>query len=161
MEAMTDPLDWADKLLDAKVRKQIGEIRSWVPHRHALVLIHGEAGRFVAALIGLACGRTVYRPAADDTFKRAAKEGAILFFESPRSDRAANQQVAYLLQRIEDYPGIVILASNLRSRLDAAFARRFQAVIRFKVPASWRARRRVPPKSRRYAATRRARSGIA
>ena len=50
------------------------------------------------------------------------------------NDRHANQEVAYLLQRIEDFPGIVILATNLRSNIDEAFSRRFQSVIYFPMP---------------------------
>ncbi len=42
--------------------------------------------------------------------------------------------VSYLLQRIEDYSGLAILATNLRSHLDEAFARRFQSMIRFPMP---------------------------
>ncbi|MGB3467129.1 MAG: ATP-binding protein, partial [Cyclobacteriaceae bacterium] len=40
----------------------------------------------------------------------------------------------YLLQRIEDYNGLVILATNLKSNLDDAFTRRFQSIIQFPVP---------------------------
>ncbi len=47
------------------------------------------------------------------------------------NDRHANQEVAYLLQRIEDFPGTVILATNLRSNIDEAFSRRFQSTIFF------------------------------
>ena len=50
------------------------------------------------------------------------------------NDRHANQEVAYLLQRIEDFPGTVILATNLRSNIDEAFSRRFQSVIYFPMP---------------------------
>ena len=50
------------------------------------------------------------------------------------NDRHANQEVAYLLQRIEDFPGMVILATNLRSNIDEAFSRRFQSVIYFPMP---------------------------
>lgn len=42
--------------------------------------------------------------------------------------------MAYLLQRIEDFPGTVILATNLRSNIDEAFSRRFQSVIYFPMP---------------------------
>ena len=42
--------------------------------------------------------------------------------------------MAYLLQRIEDFPGIIILATNLRSNIDEAFSRRFQSVIYFPMP---------------------------
>ena len=49
-------------------------------------------------------------------------------------DRYANQEVAFLLQRIEDYDGLVVLSTNLKSNIDEAFARRFQSVIRFQMP---------------------------
>jgi len=50
------------------------------------------------------------------------------------NDHHANQEIAYLLQRVEDFPGVVILASNLRSNLDDAFSRRFQSMIYFPMP---------------------------
>lgn len=50
------------------------------------------------------------------------------------NDRHANQEVAYLLQRIEDYPGTVILATNLKSNIDEAFSRRFQSIVYFPMP---------------------------
>src|SRR4029450_12042339 len=50
-------------------------------------------------------------------------------------DRFANQEVSYLLQRIEDFDGVVILATNLKSNVDDAFTRRFQSVIYFPLPA--------------------------
>jgi len=50
------------------------------------------------------------------------------------NDRHANQEVAYLLQRIEDFPGVVILATNLKDNIDEAFARRFQSIINFPAP---------------------------
>jgi hypothetical protein len=50
-------------------------------------------------------------------------------------DRYANVEVAYLLQRLELFEGIALLASNLRSNLDDAFARRLDAVIDFPEPA--------------------------
>ncbi|UOQ52086.1 ATP-binding protein [Hymenobacter cellulosivorans] len=53
---------------------------------------------------------------------------------SSSNDRYANQEVAYLLQRIEDFPGIIVLSSNLKANLDEAFARRFQAMIHFLAP---------------------------
>lgn len=56
------------------------------------------------------------------------------------NDRHANQEVAYLLQRIEDFPGIVILATNLRSNIDEAFSRRFQSQVYFPLPDEERRR---------------------
>lgn len=53
---------------------------------------------------------------------------------SSSNDRHANQQTGYLLQRIEDFPGVVILASNLKENMDEAFSRRFQSMIHFTMP---------------------------
>jgi SpoVK/Ycf46/Vps4 family AAA+-type ATPase len=50
------------------------------------------------------------------------------------NDRHANQEVSYLLQRVEDFPGIVILATNLKGNIDEAFARRFQSLVHFPMP---------------------------
>ncbi|HEV8283008.1 MAG TPA: ATP-binding protein [Chitinophagaceae bacterium] len=49
-------------------------------------------------------------------------------------DRYANQEVSYLMQRIETYDGLVILASNLKTNMDEAFTRRFQSVVYFPYP---------------------------
>ena len=49
-------------------------------------------------------------------------------------DRYANIEVSYLLQRIETYPGIVILASNFRKNLDEAFMRRLQVIVELGLP---------------------------
>ncbi|MCB9703781.1 MAG: ATP-binding protein [Myxococcales bacterium] len=51
-------------------------------------------------------------------------------------DRYANIEVAYLLQRIESYPGVVIMASNLRKNLDDAFLRRLQVIVEFAMPSA-------------------------
>lgn len=79
-------------------------------------------------------------------FDRAENKDWILFFDEAEAlfgkrtsvndahDRYANQEVAYLLQRIEAYNGLVILASNLKSNLDDAFTRRFQTMVHFPVP---------------------------
>ena len=50
------------------------------------------------------------------------------------SDRYANLETSYLLQRIEAYQGIVILASNFRRNLDEAFVRRLRFIVDFPVP---------------------------
>lgn len=79
-------------------------------------------------------------------FDLAENRNWILFFDeadalfgkrtstNTSNDRHANQEVAYLLQRIEDFPGTVILATNLKSNIDEAFSRRFQSVIYFPMP---------------------------
>lgn len=79
-------------------------------------------------------------------FDLAENRNWILFFDeadalfgkrtsaNTSNDRHANQEVAYLLQRIEDFPGTVILTSNLKSNIDEAFSRRFQSIIYFPMP---------------------------
>lgn len=81
-------------------------------------------------------------------FDQAEKNDWILFFDeadalfgkrsetNSSNDRHANQEVAFLLQRIESFPGIVLLATNLKANIDAAFARRFQSMIRFAMPSA-------------------------
>jgi len=51
-------------------------------------------------------------------------------------DRYANQEVAFLLQKIEDHNGIVILSSNMKANIDEAFTRRFQNIVYFPMPTS-------------------------
>lgn len=79
-------------------------------------------------------------------FDQAQQHDWILFFDeadslfgqrtqvSSANDRYGNQEIGYLLQRIEDFPGVVILASNLKDNIDDAFTRRFQSMIEFKIP---------------------------
>ena len=79
-------------------------------------------------------------------FTRAEHKNWILFFDEGDAlfgkrtnvqssiDKHANQEVSYLLQRVEDFPGLMILASNYKSNLDAAFLRRFNALIYFPMP---------------------------
>jgi hypothetical protein len=79
-------------------------------------------------------------------FDQAENKGWILFFDeadalfgkrtatSDSKDRHANQEVAYLLQRIEDYSGVIVLATNLKANMDIAFTRRFQSIIYFPLP---------------------------
>lgn len=81
-------------------------------------------------------------------FDVAQQQNWILFFDEAdalfgkrtnadsANDRHANQQTAYLLQRIEDFPGVVILATNLKANMDEAFARRFQSIIHFSMPSA-------------------------
>jgi len=49
-------------------------------------------------------------------------------------DRYANLEVAYLLQRMEQYRGVAILTTNLRSSIDSAFMRRLRFVVSFPHP---------------------------
>lgn len=79
-------------------------------------------------------------------FDKAENKKWILFFDEADAlfgkrtnvhdahDRFANQEVSYLLQRVEEFSGLSILASNFKSNLDDAFTRRFQSVVYFPVP---------------------------
>ncbi|GAA0890820.1 hypothetical protein GCM10009122_04990 [Fulvivirga kasyanovii] len=79
-------------------------------------------------------------------FDKAENRNWILFFDeadalfgkrtqtTTANDRYANQEVSYLLQRVENFNGLVILSSNLKSNMDSAFTRRFQTMIKFPVP---------------------------
>ena len=79
-------------------------------------------------------------------FERAENKHWILFFDEADAlfgkrtnvrdahDRFANQEVSFLLQRIEEFPGVSILASNFKNNLDDAFTRRFQSMVYFSMP---------------------------
>ncbi|PKN93791.1 MAG: ATP-binding protein [Chloroflexi bacterium HGW-Chloroflexi-6] len=79
-------------------------------------------------------------------FSEASQSNAILFFDEADTifgkrsevkdahDRYANIEVGYLLQRMENYSGVSILATNLRANLDDAFTRRLQFIINFPFP---------------------------
>lgn len=79
-------------------------------------------------------------------FDAAESGGVILLFDEADSifgkrsevkdskDRNANLEVSYLLQRMESYPGMAILTTNLQSNLDPAFMRRLRFVTQFSLP---------------------------
>jgi adenylylsulfate kinase-like enzyme len=79
-------------------------------------------------------------------FDAAEQSGAILFFDEADAlfgkrtevkdshDLYANIQVNYLLQRMEDYRGLAILATNRKSALDRAFLRRLRFIVDFPFP---------------------------
>lgn len=79
-------------------------------------------------------------------FSEAEDANAILFFDEADAlfgkrgevkdarDRWANLEIDYLLQRVEEYAGVVILASNLRQNIDEAFLRRIQVLVDFPFP---------------------------
>lgn len=128
------------------------------------VLFHGPPGTgktLTASLLAKKTGKEVYRVDLSmvvskfigeteknlaNLFARAENKDWILFFDEADAlfgkrtnvrdahDKYANQEVAYLLQRVEEYNGLVILASNLKSNIDDAFLRRFQSIIYFPQP---------------------------
>jgi AAA+ superfamily predicted ATPase len=128
------------------------------------VLFHGPSGTgktLTACLLGKYTSRDVYRidlsmvvskyigeteKNLSKLFDKAANKDWILFFDEADSifgkrtnvrdahDKYANQEVSYLLQRIESHAGLVILASNMKSNIDASFTRRFNTIIEFENP---------------------------
>jgi MoxR-like ATPase len=86
-------------------------------------------------------------------FAEAETSNAILFFDEADAlfgkrsdvrdshDRYANVEIAYLLQRMEEYEGVVILATNLRKNMDEAFVRRMHFTIEFPFPGEVERRR--------------------
>ncbi len=80
-------------------------------------------------------------------FNEAQDSGAILFFDEADAlfgkrsevkdahDRYANIETAFLLQRMEEYNGIVILATNMKQNIDEAFVRRLRFIIEFPFPS--------------------------
>lgn len=121
----------------------------------------GTGKTLTASLIGANAGVDVYRIDLSmlvskyigeteknlaRVFDQAENKNWILFFDEAdalfgkrtqvgtSNDRHANQEISYLLQRVEDFPGIVILATNLEMNIDDAFARRFQSQVYFPLP---------------------------
>jgi SpoVK/Ycf46/Vps4 family AAA+-type ATPase len=82
----------------------------------------------------------------DAAFAEAEDSQAVLLFDEADAlfgkrgnvetgvDRYANLEVSHLLQRLEAFAGLVILASNLRDNIDPAFTRRFHAILHFPRP---------------------------
>ena len=82
----------------------------------------------------------------DRAFNAARRANAILFIDEADAllgkrsevkdahDRYANVEVAFLLQKMEDHDGVVIIATNLAHNIDAAFSRRMQFVVQFPLP---------------------------
>lgn len=128
------------------------------------VLFYGPPGTgktLTASLLGKEFNKPVYRidlsqliskyigeteKNLEKVFAKAEHKDWILFFDeadaifgkrsniSSAHDKYANQEVSYLLQRIEDYPGLIVLASNFKNNIDQAFLRRFNAILHFPQP---------------------------
>jgi DNA polymerase III delta prime subunit len=128
------------------------------------VLFHGPPGTgktLTAALIGKEFQKDVYRidlsqivskyigeteKNLNKIFDKAQHKDWILFFDEADAlfgkrtsvqsahDKYANQEVSFLLQRIEEFNGLMILASNFKSNIDEAFLRRFHSVVHFPMP---------------------------
>lgn len=146
------------KQLPAAVKK---ELQSKLPVKNHVLLFSGPAGTgktLAALMMGEQSGREVFsidlsklvskyigetEKNLEKVFARAAQHNWLLFFDEADAlfgkrtnvkdahDKYANQETAYLLQRVEAYKGIVILATNKKTNIDEAFTRRFRAIIQF------------------------------
>ncbi len=140
--------------LEARFRFQRGPVvlfagRSGTGKTLAAEVVAGAVGRplvvvDLARLVSKYIGETEKH--IDDILRAGERSGAVLFFDeadalfsartevSSSNDRYANLEVGYLLQRIEDHDGLIILATNLQHSIDEAFLRRFHARIEFPFP---------------------------
>lgn len=128
------------------------------------VLFHGPPGTgktLTATLLGKYTGKDVYKidlslvvskfigeteKNLGKLFDKASNKDWILFFDEADAlfgkrtsvrdahDKYANQEVSFLLQKIEHYNGLVVLATNFKNNIDTAFIRRFQSQIFFPSP---------------------------
>jgi hypothetical protein len=128
-------------------------------------LFHGPSGTgktFAACMLGKETDREVYRidlslvvskfigeteKNLELIFARAENKDWILFFDEADAlfgkrtnirdahDKYANQEASYLLQRIEDYDGLVVLATNMKNNIDESFLRRFDSDLKFSMPS--------------------------
>ena len=85
-------------------------------------------------------------PNLEEMFDAASAGNLLLFFDEADSligkrsevresrDRYANIEVSYLLQRLESYDGLVVMATNVEKNIDDAFLRRIHVRIAFAVP---------------------------
>ncbi|MBL8072608.1 MAG: ATP-binding protein, partial [Nitrospira sp.] len=89
----------------------------------------GETEKNLAALLDHAAGTDAMLlfDEADALFGRRSDGG-------DTGERFANLLTNYLLTRIESHPGLVVLTSNHRARIDAAFTRRLDAIVEFPLP---------------------------
>lgn len=98
----------------------------------------------LSALVSKYVGET--EKSLSKVFDRAAREHCVLVFDEADAvfgartevddahDRYANQEVSYLLSRIEQHPGTVVLTTNLVANIDAAFQRRIHVMVEFPEP---------------------------
>ena len=138
-----------------------GYLKSAKPKAGTMALFAGPAGTgktMAAEALAAEAGRDLYRidlagviskyigeteKNLDRVFEKAAANDAILFFDEADAlfgqrtdardahDRYTNTDTNYLLQRIEQYPGLVILTSNSKKNLDPAILRKVRFAVDF------------------------------
>ena len=160
LRQLQDILDWFD--YGEELRDTLGLGKHLRPGYKALFYGPPGTGKtLTAALIGKRAGLPVYRVDLSQIvskyigeteknlellFRLAENKEWILFFDEADAlfnkrtevdsshDRYANQEIAYLLQRLENFPRLVLMATNLQENIDSAFTRRFNCGIFFPLP---------------------------
>ena len=150
------------QLRDVLAERRPGE--AWRRPKGVVCLFTGSSGTgktFAAACVSSALGKDLLRvdlPAVvskwvgeteknlQQVFAEAEDANAVMFFDEAEAffarrgevkgaqDRWAMMETDYLLQRIENYTGAVILATNLRQHIDEAFVRRIHVIVEFPFP---------------------------
>lgn len=161
-EALERVVNWVlygTEILEEQEKSKSNKISKGYP-----ILFHGPPGTgksMAAGVIGVQTGRPVYRIDLSQVsskyigeteknlkivFDRAQDKDWILFFDEADAlfgkrtqvkdahDKYANQEMSYLLQRVEEFAGVVILATNFSNNIDDAMTRRFQSKIYFPLP---------------------------
>ncbi len=153
-----------DHVLDWVKHKEAVEKRWADGKKGYRCLFHGPSGTgktFATCILGKETEREVYRidlslvvskfigeteKNLELIFARAENKDWILFFDEADAlfgkrtnirdahDKYANQEASYLLQRIEDYDGLVVLATNMKTNIDDSFLRRFDSDLKFAMP---------------------------
>lgn len=147
-----------------QLKTVLGLAKAWTGKKGLQMLFYGSSGTgktMAASILAKELARPLYKVDLSQVFDkyigetekhidaifRAAERGSyVLFFDEADAlfakrtgiqdshDRFANVSTAYLLQRMEEYRGVLVLATNLMGHFDDAFVRRIQFVIRFRMP---------------------------
>lgn len=156
MEALTEIKSWLAQEAPAAAAKTMHSRKK----KGYTVLFTGASDNKLAMAGQLAheAGKELYRidlaqvlsryigeteKALDALFEEAEEKKYILYFDEADAlfgkrtkvrdahDRYANQEVSYVLKRLKDYPGLSIVSTSSRTNIDAAFIRRFKAIVPF------------------------------
>jgi len=163
-QKITTNLDWEDMVLNPIIEDQIAELKTWLSHKNTLLddwglskhlkpgyraLFYGPPGTgktLTVSLLGKNLGLDVYRvdlsmivskyigeteKNLSRIFDTAAYQNWILFFDEADALFGKRTQANSSNDR---HANLIILASNLKANMDAAFSRRFQSIIHFNMP---------------------------
>jgi SpoVK/Ycf46/Vps4 family AAA+-type ATPase len=159
-KSLLQPIEEIIGWLKQKPHKKGKTVKNKIKHgNHVLFTGADAAGKInAAARLANETGKDLYRidlslliskyigeteKNLSQLFDKAEEKSWILFFDEADAlfgkrtdvkdshDKYANQEIAYLLQRIENYEGLAILSSNMKQNIDAAFLRRLRFIVEF------------------------------